>query len=995
MPQESAGSIGLDLEVNQKGFNQAMNKIKDLAQKAGKALAGAFAVKSLINFGQSCIDLGSDLTEVQNVVEQSFGSMTGEMDKWAKSAATQFGLSETMAKRYAGTFGAMSKAFGFTEKDAYDMSTTLTGLAGDVASFYNVTQDDAYTKLKGVFTGETEGLKSLGVVMTQAALDEYALANGFGKVTAKMTEQEKVALRYQFVQAQLSTATGDFARTAGGSWANQVRIFTLQMESLKATIGQGLINLFLPVIKMINMVIGKLAVLAEAFRSFTELITGKKASAGNPAAVAAETATAMDGAADSAGNLADNTTGVGKAAQKAAKAMRSLMGFDQINKLDSSDSSDTASGGSGSGSAAGAAAAAGGINFGGLAKGDTALDETERKTSKLIERMKELAKYFQKGFTLSFGDSGKRIDAIKTNLNSIGTTLKSIFTNPQVVASANNLLNSWSYAFGAYIGAIASIGVSIAANLTGGFAEYLAGSQDYISERLAAIFDAGSALATLTGQARTAIADILTVLAGPNATGCTAALIGIFSDAGLGITEVLSKEAADLYGLIVQPVIDNAELIKQTIDGLLGNIKDILTTLWRSVQETIDKLLEIYNEHVKPLIDALKDGISSIIQTFLEMWQKHIQPVLDELVEKFTEVWQEHVQPMINSLLDLVGDVVDLVKVLWQEYVQPFINWLIETLMPIVAPIIRSLGAIALAWLTLISDSIGAVADILGGLIEFITGVLSGDWNKAFNGLGRVALGFKKGIDAVIAFVKDVVFDPFIQWFEDTFGIKWEDAVDGIMKAFNDFKIRIGAAIAWVQRKFGGVIKFINDVFAGDWESAWEDIKDIFEDVFDGLADLAKVPINAIISAFNGVIDVINGLIEKINSIKFSLELPGWLQDATGWGSIGFDGFNLDYLGKIQALARGGYVKANTPQLAMIGDNKHQGEIVAPEDKLREMAREAAAGGNREVIALLQAIFTYLQNIDPVELDPETIRKYFIRKTNQNTRATGQCEIVV
>ena len=175
-------------------------------------------------------------------------------------------------RQYTGTFGAMAKAFGFTEKQAYDMGTTLTGLAGDVASFYNISQDEAYTKLKSVFTGETESLKDLGVVMTQTALDAYAMANGFGKTTAQMSEAEKVALRYAFVQDQLTAATGDFARTSD-SWANQCRIMKLQFDSLKASIGQGLINLFTPVLRVINTVIERLTVLASAFKSFTELIT--------------------------------------------------------------------------------------------------------------------------------------------------------------------------------------------------------------------------------------------------------------------------------------------------------------------------------------------------------------------------------------------------------------------------------------------------------------------------------------------------------------------------------------------------------------------------------------------------------------------------------------------------------------------------------------------------------------------------------------------------
>ena len=206
----SVGAIGLDLVVNKNKFDKQMSGITSLAKKAGAALAGAFAVTKLVSFGKQCLELGSDLAEVQNVVDVTFPAMAGQVETFSKSAAKSYGLSEIMAKRYVGTFGAMAKAFGFTESQAYDMGSALTALTGDVASFYNLSQDAAYTKLKSVFTGETESLKDLGVVMTQTALDSFALANGFGKTTANMTEAEKVALRYQFVSKQLAAAQGDF-----------------------------------------------------------------------------------------------------------------------------------------------------------------------------------------------------------------------------------------------------------------------------------------------------------------------------------------------------------------------------------------------------------------------------------------------------------------------------------------------------------------------------------------------------------------------------------------------------------------------------------------------------------------------------------------------------------------------------------------------------------------------------------------------------------------
>ena len=141
MAATSVGQIGLDLVVNKNKFESQMSNITGLAKKAGTALAAAFGTKKLVDFSKKCLELGSDLAEVQNVVDVTFPHMTAQVDKFAKSAAQSFGLSETMAKQYTGTFGAMSKAFGFTEQQAYEMGSTLAGLSGDVASFYNISQD--------------------------------------------------------------------------------------------------------------------------------------------------------------------------------------------------------------------------------------------------------------------------------------------------------------------------------------------------------------------------------------------------------------------------------------------------------------------------------------------------------------------------------------------------------------------------------------------------------------------------------------------------------------------------------------------------------------------------------------------------------------------------------------------------------------------------------------------------------------------------------------
>lgn len=981
MAATSVGEIGLDLVVNQNQFKTQMAGITGLAKKAGMALAAAFSIKKVVDFGKSCLELGSDLAEVQNVVDVTFPSMTAQVDKFAQSAAKSFGLSETMAKQYTGTFGAMAKAFGFTEKQAYDMGTTLTGLAGDVASFYNISQDEAYTKLKSVFTGETESLKDLGVVMTQTALDAYAMANGFGKTTSQMSEAEKVALRYAFVQDQLTAATGDFARTSD-SWANQCRIMKLQFDSLKASIGQGLINLFTPVLRVINVVIGKLAVLASAFKSFTELITGKKSSAQQIADAGNAASTGMDSAAESADNATKSTNKTASAAKKAAKEMRSLMGFDKINKLDSKTDSSTSPNGN----------AVPSTDFGSLAQGDTVIDKTDKKMQGLINRCKELASLFKKGFTIGFGDSDKKIESINNSIKNIGKNLKDIFFDKEVANSANKCADSIVLAFGKITGSFARIGLTIADNLIGGVDKYLEKSKDYIKKNLISIFDVTGEIADLSGDFAVAIADIFDVFSSDDAKGITADIIGIFADGYLGATTVGLKFVRDIEKLIVTPVTQNVDKIKTAFENILAPIQIVLDTIHQSVKNTFTKINAVYDKHIEPLFDSIAQGISDVTGTFLDGFNTYIAPVLKDLATEFDGTWKRHVQPALDGIIDLLGSVADLVKVLWENILQPFINWVVKNIMPILAPIIKKLGDKFLDLLTVVSDVVKGITKVLKGLIDFLTGIFSGDWQKAFSGLKQVVSGFKTAFSAAWKFIKDNILSEALSHLEGSFSPAWSLAFKGLKATAGALKDKLKDVFSDGKGYFNEILNFIDDKFLSKWKKAWEAIKDTFTKVFSALGSLAKKPINAIISAFNSVIKTINALITKINSIKFTIDIPDWIP-GFGGSSWGFRGFSIPKMSYVPALAQGAYVKPNTPQLAMIGDNMHQGEFVAPEDKLKQAVREASGDSSQE-IALLKKIIELLEGMPIVGIDPEALRKYFIQKTNQNTKARGKSELV-
>lgn len=893
MSAQSVGQIGLDLVVNKKDFERQMGGIQKLAKNAGKALASAFAVKKLIDFGKECLELGSDLAEVQNVVDVTFPAMSKKVDEFAQRAASAFGLSETMAKQFTGTFGAMAKAFGFSEKAAYDMSTTLTGLAGDVASFYNLSQDAAYTKLKSVFTGETESLKDLGIVMTQTALDSYALANGFGKTTAKMTEAEKVALRYKFVQEQLAGSTGDFARTSGG-WANQVRILSLQFDSLKATIGQGLINLFTPVIKIINTLIGKLMLLAGAFKSFTEMVTGQKSSGG----ISAD----MESTAQAAENAAAAVEGVGDAAAAGAKkAKRALAGFDNLQTLDKQDD-----GGGAGGSAGGAS-----LNFGTLDTG--ALKEAEARTDAVLGKWQELARLFKQGFQIGFGNSEKNIESIRKHIQGIGQSLKDIFTDGSVEKAAAGLIESITLSMGKVSGSFTRIGLTVADNLLGGFDGYLQSSAGYIKERIVSVFDVSGEIGELAGELSVALADIFDVFSGDSAKGCTEHLIGIFSDAFLGITDMAARLGRDVIACIANPIIENKDGIGEALENTLAPLDGILAALHGLVQDTFQKIFQVYEEYLEPAFANISSGFSTVFAGVLEAYNSYLAPVLDWIAERFGALISEYIQPLIDAFLDFCGKAVEALSMLW-DFLSPFVSWFVEKFIAQLAEKIQWLWTKVEFVVSALSAIVQGIIEVCSGLIDFIVGIFTGNWEKAWNGIQEIFSGVCTAIQGVFKSVGNFISNIFTS------------ITSTAKNALNLLKSIVTKALNAISAVFTNVFNGIKNTVVSIFNGIWNVIRNVINGILGGVESMS-----------NGLIRGINTMISALNTLHF--DIPDWVP---GLGGKSF-GISLPTMSEVSLprLAQGGYVKPNAPQLAMIGDNRHQGEIVAPEDKIYQVSSKA------------------------------------------------------
>lgn len=843
-------------------------KIKSAFGKIGKAVALAFSVTAIISFGKSCIELGSDLAEVQNVVDVTFGAMSETINRFARDALEEFGLSETSAKQYTSTLGAMLKSMGFATKAAADMSMEMTGLAADMASFYNLDTEVAFEKIRSGISGETEPLKQLGINLSVANLEAYALSQGMTKAYSSMSQQEQALLRYNYLLSVTADAQGDFARTSDG-WANQVRVLTERFNALKAAIGQGLIAVLTPVIRVLNNLLAKILTVTDAFSNMIAKITGKNT---KTTTTVKDIGGAADSAADSMGSVGAATDQAGKAANKAKKEYGGLLSMDEIHSLTKKEDAD--SGGSGGG---GGGAAGGGLDES-IVDAANETDETLNPVlDKLINRLKELKDLFMNGFKAGMGDV--TLEPLKQAIEGIKKSLKEIWTDPAVLQAANNFLNTWAYSLGQQAGAAASIGITLATNLLGGINKYLDQNKERIKQHLVTMFDVSSEIATIQGNFAQAIANIFSVFGGENGQQATANLIGIVANAAMGVSEISTKMGRDVLDLLTRPFIDNQGKFKEAIDGTLGVVSDALGEIKRVVDDTFGKANEIYDQHVAPMFNTLAEGLSSITGVLLDAYNTYILPVLEGLQAKVGPLIDEHIQPAINKGLELIGKIADGVSEIWQQTLQPFIEWFIANIAPYIAKALDVVGTAFFTVAGVVADVLGSIFDALGGLIDFIVGVFTGDWQQAWEGIKTFFSGIWEAIKSIVSLVWSAiktiistainvvatVISTVLNTIKSVFETIWNAIKTLISTVWNAIKSTVSTVINTISTIISTVLNIIKTTFSTILES----IKNTVTTVFNAIKTFITTTINTISTTISTVLNVIKTTFSTIlESIK-------------------------------------------------------------------------------------------------------------------------------
>lgn len=385
---KAANALGNSLGIYGKSAISSRKHTFSLASAIGKLYASYWMLLRAVNLVKDSINISSDLTEVQNVVDTTFGSYSGLVEDMSKNSITEFGMSELTVKKTASRFQAMGTAMGFAKGQMAEMSIDLTKLTADMASFYNVEQDAVAEDLASIFTGQSKPLRAYGLDLTEATIAEWAMKQGMDANVSSMTQAEKALLRYNYVMANTKNAQGDFAKTSD-TWANQTRILIENFRALGAVVGGSFINALKPLVKALNAVIGKIIQFAKVVSDALGVIFGWKYESGGAGGITEE----LEGAESAAGGVSD---GLGGAADNAKKLKQQLAGIDELNVL-SSDSGGSGGGGSGGG---------GGVSDGGA---DTSADggqwvETESMFESSLDTLYKLGEYIGDTLTKTLAD---------------------------------------------------------------------------------------------------------------------------------------------------------------------------------------------------------------------------------------------------------------------------------------------------------------------------------------------------------------------------------------------------------------------------------------------------------------------------------------------------------------------------------------------------------------------------------------------------------------
>lgn len=789
------------------------------------------------------------------------------------------------------------------------------------------------------------------------------------------------------LMAILEQATAKYGTTLSQSVNGRISLFKSLLKDAALNVG----NAFLPIINAIMPVLNSFAMVLKnvtaKLAEFIALMFNKKATvkdgvAGavgdmngalqDAAGGAGDLADAMGDADDASGGLADNLGDSAKNAKKAVKELLGLAGFDEITLLNKKDDSDDGgSGGSGGGGKGKGKKGKGGNGPFKDILPEVALTDMDNQFKSIFDglgdKLKGLSDLFSKGFSAAFRAEG--LERITNAIGRIKKTLEEIATDPRVVNAFNGMVGKIAYSLGQITGSIGTVGVGIGVFLAESIANGIGRQKERIIRSLVAQFENTGNMFASAGNIAQAFADgFYDVITSDGAVRIGSSIVSAALAIQASIVEIGFKLGGDLLKGIERIVTDNMPGVAEIFSNTLSDIAPIFESAEQAINDMVDSISRVYDQYIRPTIESSTKAISGFVSVFVKGWNNHIQPVIQKIGQGFSDTIGKHISPLIQKILDMVASFQEMSQVI-NAYLAPVISFMVEQLTRVLAPAIEYVAEFFRINFNTIADVLGNLADFLKGVIDIITGILTSDMTKIFDGFTETGDAIMNILSALLTALLDLtvavlkviwdtivaifqgiwdgivaIFTPLGEWFSERwndittvladvakwFGDMFQKAWDALTNVFSSIGTWFGerwndvtTALANVATWFGNIFKTafeaVKNAFStigSFFSGVWTTVKNIFANAGQMVGSAVGGAFKSAVNAVLGTIEnVVNGFIGMINGVLDTVRgLPG-----LGWvGSVGYV--------SLPRLARGGIV--DSPTVAMIGEAGK--EVVMP-----------------------------------------------------------------
>lgn len=863
MDNTTVGEIGLNLVLNRQGFSKSLNAVQEQAnsvsnnmksslKKLGSAIVAAFSVAAIKQFGQQCIESAAQVNAANSQFEQTFGSMESQAKSAIQSVAKESGILETRLQGVGTSIYAFAKTTGMDSANALNMMQEALQVTADSAAYYDRSLEDTAESLKSFLKGNFENDAALGLSCTETTRN--AAANKlYGKSFTELSESQKQLTLLEMVKDanKLSGAIGQASRESDG-WENVTGNLKESWNQLLAVIGKPILQVATNIVQKLSSAIAKLTEYAKgAINALSKLFNWDGDDTANSISAAASSAENLTDEAESGSNSLESV------ADSAEKAKNSVAGFDKLNVLTKSDSGGSDASASDTASSSGTSVA------------NAVVKDTNSGVSGAFKNL-----YEKSGFKGFVDNVQKGIN--KVDWSAIGKNCESIFKNSVPVAQnylkqVQKVGKSAFGAVGSFVGGVVQVSGKRLQTLTGGVAKWLDRDKNKINGFITTIGDNFSKgydnLSTFFEKGFDVIGQSVDRVR-PQMEDAISNLLSGFTDFGGAVGTIFSEGFSLATESLVKWIDNDCATIGEFFDNIQLQMADVMNFVGGVFSDIGNFLLGWWDgEGGSEIFQNVCDMFLNIGTTLMNVYNDWIMPAWNFIVGVFQSAWTDCLKPIFEQLWTVFGKVCDCIATIWNNLLSPLVNFISDTLGPVFNTVLRNIQSIFETVFRVIGDVVGGILKSFGGLIDFITGVFSGNWEKAWNG--------------------------------------------------------------------------IKDFFGGIWDGIWGIIKGFVNLIIDGI-NLLLTGIYTVVAA---IVNTIGGIADAIGSI-FGQE---W-----GWSMP-----NEPVL--IPHLATGGLVKA--PTLAVVGDNAGANsgnpEVIAPLSKLQGMINTS----NGEDTVILGEILSYLKKL--------------------------------